>query len=79
MNKKQGRSFWDLVAESQDEKKPAEPFNPAAAMEGLDQMVEVLTGFRERLLSNGFSPTAAEQMAVQLHAGMLFANHQENQ
>lgn len=54
-------------------------YDPAEAMDGLDQVVELLVGFRERLLANGFSPTAAEQMAIQFHAGMLFANHQENQ
>ena len=43
----------------------------AWAADGFAQILELAVGYREKCLANGFSPTAAETMAMQLHAEMM--------
>lgn len=42
-----------------------------ALIEGLGQLVEAVVGCRKKCEDAGFSPTAAEAMAVELHRHML--------
>lgn len=55
--------------------RPAEPPSTAEAMaQVLDQMhqlEEAARGYRARLERMGWSPTAAENMALQFHAGLV--------
>lgn len=55
---------------------PTEP-NPAEAMlvlaDSLGTLLEAAAGYRSKAEAAGFSPTAAEGMAVELHSHMLRA------
>ena len=42
-----------------------------ALIEGLGQMVEAVAGYRKKCEEAGFSPTAAEAMAVEMHRHLL--------
>ena len=43
-----------------------------AAAEGLAGIIDIAAGHRERAIAAGFSPTAAEQMALDVHHGICF-------
>jgi hypothetical protein len=43
----------------------------AAASDGFTAIIEIATGHRQKCETAGFSPTAAEHMAVHLHNTMI--------
>lgn len=43
----------------------------AVAADGLTQLLEMATGHRQKCEAAGFSPTAAEHMAVVLHDHLI--------
>lgn len=52
------------------------PVNPmvdamGTIMDTLRIMAEAIDGYRKQCEERGYSPTASEQMALQLHAGMI--------
>lgn len=53
----------------------ATPSDPTLALiefvEGVGRLVEKAAGYREKCGAAGFSPTAAEAMAVELHSHLL--------
>lgn len=42
----------------------------AALADGLDSIVELVSGHRRKLEAQGFSPTASEQMSTMLYAAL---------
>lgn len=40
-------------------------------LDAVDEMLVVMNGYRAKLITNGYSETAAEQMVVQLHANFM--------
>lgn len=53
----------------------SQPPNPAEAMlqvmDGMKTVLETIAGYRKQCEEQGFSPTAAEVMALELHQAML--------
>ena len=50
---------------------PIDPAALATASDGFTQLLELAVGYREQCIAKGFSPTAAEHMAMQLHTELI--------
>ena len=71
-------SFWDdLKAEVEKQQNPPKPSaeemaeSMAQVSEGMDNMLTLLAGHREKLAAQGFTAEAVEAMCVQFHGAML--------
>ncbi len=42
-------------------------------LDAIDPMIEMLDGYRAKLLAHGYSDAAAEQMCVQMHGQFMHA------
>lgn len=49
----------------------SQPFDPLAAVDAMAQMIETVVGYRTKCEEAGFSPTAAEVMAMEFHTAMI--------
>jgi hypothetical protein len=47
------------------------PFDPLAAADTIAQIVETVTGYRSQCEAAGFSPAAAEAMAIDFHQAFI--------
>lgn len=46
-------------------------FDPMAAADAMSQLIETVVGYRAQCEAAGFSPTAAEMMAMEFHNALI--------